>query len=110
MADFMRILEESGWMEDSPGQLVKGTWRIVFDTSSWMVLANPRTIDVAIPDEYHSKWTVNLIEHLLRSEDEFDRLRAALSAIRDDPSAGRSAQSVAAAALAYLPWRTAPNA
>lgn len=33
-------------------------------------LANPKTIDVAIPDEYRSRWTVDLIGHLFRSKDE----------------------------------------
>jgi hypothetical protein len=98
--EFAGVLVKNGWIEDSPGQFVKGTWRIIFDTSSWLVLANPRTIDVAVPDEYHSRWTVNLIQHLLWSEEELHRLRAALNAIGTDPPASQSVQSSAAAALA----------
>jgi len=99
VAEFTRVLEGSGWTQESLGHFGKGRWRIQFDTSSWMVLLNPRTMDVAVPDQYHVGWTVNLIEHLLRGEEEVQRLRAALAAIRDDPAAGGSAKSAASAAL-----------
>ena len=104
-----RILRERGWTVALGGfELWKGTWRLVYDTSSWLLLEtehNPRTSDVAVPDAYRAGWTMNLIEHLARMEDERYRLRAALAAIRDDPAGGPSALSAAAAlAECYHTW------
>ena len=110
---FERVLKLHGWtIAPPPGGLGKGDWRIFHDTSSWMILqtaSNPRTFDVAVPDADRIGWTVNLIEHLARIEDERARLRAALAAIRDDPGAGPSAHAAAAAALAecYHQWLVA---
>lgn len=106
---FELVLKRKGWRTISSGHLTKGDWRIIFNTGIWMVLqtaSNPRTFDVAVPDAYQSEWTVNLIEHLARIEDERTRLRAALAAIRDDPGAAPSAVSAASAALAkcYHTW------
>jgi hypothetical protein len=111
---FELVLKRKGWRTVASGHLTKGDWRIIFDTSTWMVLqtaSNPRTFDVAVPDPYRSGWTVNLIEHLARIEDERTRLRAALVAIRDDPGAGPSAVSAASAALAkcYHTWLGEPT-
>jgi hypothetical protein len=110
---FEQVLKLHGWtIAPPPGGLAKGDWRIFADTSSWMILqtaSNPRTFDVAVPDAYRIGWTVNLIEHLARIEDERARLRAALAAIRDDPGAGPSARAAANAALAecYHAWLVA---
>jgi hypothetical protein len=106
---FELVLRLHGWKIASPGHLTKGEWQILYDTSTWMILetaSNPRTSDVAVPDRYRTGWTVNLIEHLARIEDERARLRAALAAIHDDQAAGPSARSAASAALAdcYHKW------
>ena len=109
-----RLLEHRGWTVGRRGfDFLKGNWRVFFDTSSWMILEtehNPRTMDVAVPDDYRAGWTVNLIEHLASMEDERHRLRAALTVIRDDPASGPAAQSVAAAALTecYHGWLLDP--
>jgi hypothetical protein len=102
---FDEALEAKGWTAN----YTKGGWSIVFDTSSWMIVStesNPRVFDIHVPGEYESRWTVNLIEHLCRMEDERGRLRKALEAIRDMPGAGDAARSSAAEALrrCYHNW------
>ena len=69
-------------------------------------MSNPRVFDVHVPGEYESVWTVNLIEHLCRIEDERSRLREAIGHIRDNPNAGQEVRSIAEGSLAqcYHSW------
>jgi hypothetical protein len=106
---FADDLKASGWVEGGRGDYSKGSWSILYDTSSWLVVAtgdNPRTFDVHVPGEYESRWTVNLIEHLCRMEDERMRLRKALAEIRDMPGTGDPVRAAAARALerCYHAW------
>jgi hypothetical protein len=103
-------LRAKGWTVTSPtGPFKKGEWVIDFDTSHWMIVSsrsNPRVFDIPVPDEYHTAWTVNLIEHLCQMEDEGDRLRTALKSIRDSSGAGSEARAASAKALerCYHRW------
>jgi hypothetical protein len=103
-------LQAKGWTVHTPwGPFTKGEWELDFDTSHWMIVScrtNPRVFDVPVPDEYHSDWTVNLIEHLCRVEEERGRLRVAIRTIRDMPGVGAEASSIAAEALerCYHRW------
>jgi hypothetical protein len=103
-------LQAKGWMAHTPqGPFTKGDWELDFDTSHWMIVSsrtNPRVFDVPVPDEYHTAWAVNLIEHLCQMEDERGRLREALAAIRDMPGARAEARSAATDALGrcYHRW------
>jgi hypothetical protein len=73
--------------------------------------SNPRVFDVHVPGDYESTWTVNLIEHLCRMEDERQRLRHALQRIRDSESCGQVARSLAKDALekCYHTWLINPS-
>jgi hypothetical protein len=105
-----KLLKGKGWTEIAPmGEYAKGSWRILFDTSSWMIVSttsNPRVFDVHVPGDYESSWTVNLIEHLCNMEDERHRLRTAMKGICDNPKSGQEAHSTLAEALArcYHSW------
>jgi hypothetical protein len=107
---FADDLKVRGWAEcRQTANYTKGGLGILFDTSSWIIVStegNPRVFDGPVPGEYESRWTVNLIEHLCRMEDERARLRKALEAIRDTPGTGDLARSAAAEALGrcYHSW------
>jgi hypothetical protein len=77
---FQRTLREAGWAEAQPGvAYAKGTWRAVFDTSSWVEVgteANPRVFDVPVPEARLGAWCIKLIEHLCAADDEIRRLKA----------------------------------
>ncbi len=108
-ARFIRLLKKAGWTQIESWEYAKGNWRVLFDTSSWMIVStgsNPRTSDVHVPGGSEAGWTVNLIEHLCKIEDERYRLREAIAGIRDDPASGTEVQSSAAAALeqCYHTW------
>jgi hypothetical protein len=112
---FADELEQNGWtvMSDSWGY-EKGEWKLYYDTSSWMILetkTNPRVFDIHVPGEYESHWTVNLIEHLCRMEDERHRLREALERIREDESGDDVVRSIAKDALeqCYHRWLINPK-
>ncbi|WP_159981105.1 hypothetical protein [Roseobacter cerasinus] len=70
-----KSLIAAGWTEDRAQTLRKGNWIVVFDTSSWMILATdttPRVYDVPVPQSDSAnltQWTVGLIEHLLETHD-----------------------------------------
>ena len=109
MPTFVEGLQAKGWTAHTPrGPFTKGDWELDFDTSHWMIAssrANPRVFDIPLPDEYHAGWTVNLIEHLFRMEDELVRLRVALGAIRDVSGAGDPTRAAAEAlAGCYHRW------
>ncbi|HZZ81043.1 MAG TPA: hypothetical protein VFE62_21255 [Gemmataceae bacterium] len=103
-------LQAEGWTAHTPlGPFTKGAWELGFDTSHWMILStkdNPRVFDVPLPDQYHVGWTVNLVEHLCRVEDERVRLRMALGAIRDMSGVAEAGRAAATGALAecYHSW------
>jgi len=80
-------LKSAGWAEIVPDwEYRKGTWGAWRDTSSWWMIGtddNPRVYDVPERQVSDSQWTVGLIEHLCRMEDERSRLRAALARISE---------------------------
>jgi len=98
---FAEELKSKGWADNCPpADYSKGDWSVSFDASSWVIVStegNPRVFDVHVPAGYESRWTVNLIEHLCRMEDERRRLRKALETIRDMPGAAHAASAAAAA-------------
>ena len=105
----VRRLKARGWTEMAMWEYAKGDWRVLFDTSSWMIVStknNPIVFDVHVPGDYESAWTANLIEHLCRMEDERHRLRQVLVTIRDNASSGEEARSTAMGALqqCYHRW------
>jgi hypothetical protein len=106
---FAEALRAKGWTETTLWEYAKGDWQVGFDTSSWMIVStksNPRVFDVNVPGHLESGWTVNLIEHLCRMEDERHRLREVLKTIRDNPGSGEEARSTALGALqqCYHGW------
>jgi hypothetical protein len=107
---FADDLKAKGWTELSKDwEFTKGDWKIDFDTGHWMIVStrsNPRVFDVSAPQDYESRWTVSLIEHLCRMEDERVRLRTALAEIRDSPTSNEPARSMAGEALeqCYHSW------
>ncbi len=107
---FADDLNRKGWTEIAKMEAyAKGNWKIHFDTSSWMELEtknNPRVFDVHVPGDYESGWTVNLIEHLCKMEDERHRLREVLKSIRDNDVFDQAARSTAKEALeqCYHHW------
>ena len=107
---FVDDLKREGWTEIAErGEYTKGDWGIWFDTSSWMVVetkSNPRVFDVHVPGDYESGWTVNLIEHLCKMEDERYRLRKALERIQNSESSDQAARSMAKETLeeCYHTW------
>jgi hypothetical protein len=107
---FFEILRTNGWTElAAKWEYAKGDWKIDFDTGHWMIVStkhNPRLFDVPIPGELDAKWTVKLIEHLCRMDDERFRLREDLRRIRDKPTSGDQVRAAAAAALqqCYHSW------
>jgi len=112
---FADDLKKKGWTEITKmGEYKKENWHILFDTSSWMIVetkSNPSVFDVYVPEDYVSRWTVNLIEHLCEMEDERYRLREALERIRDNSSSDHAAVSIAKEALdqCYHTWLVDPD-
>jgi hypothetical protein len=76
---FIEVLKENGWSENgNKWCYIKGTWNLVFDTSSWIEVGtknNPRVFDVAVPEQRLEKWTLNLIEHLCKTDDEISSIK-----------------------------------
>lgn len=70
---FGEALKAAGWTEVIPdGEFRRGDQRLVFDTSSWIVVgttANPRIFDVPVPRLDRATWTINLIDHLFAAEE-----------------------------------------
>jgi len=76
---FVELLKQSGWSEHKPFEFRKSNWVIVFDTSSWLEIGTgetPRIFDVPVPDDDKAKWTLSLIEHLCKTDDELQNLKA----------------------------------
>jgi hypothetical protein len=73
---FTETLKEDGWNEEiSTVSFKKGTWVLTFDTSSWIEIGsqnNPRIFDVPVPDKDKENWTLNLIEHLCKTDDKLN--------------------------------------
>lgn len=67
------VLKGAGWSEVSQfNYYVKGNWQITFDTSTWMHVGttrNERVFDVPVPEAALERWTINLIDHLLTTDD-----------------------------------------
>lgn len=105
--DFLEQLVEKGWKEvKHDWEYRKGKWVVFRDTSSWFEVGtedNPRVFDVHSPKEFEIGWTINLIEHLCKMEDERIRLRQALTRIANGD---KSPRDVANAYLAkcYHTW------
>lgn len=76
---FQEKLIQAGWNELI--ELIhyrKGKWEIFFDTSSWIEIGTdntPRIFDVAFPEPKLEAWTINLIEHLCKTDDELVELK-----------------------------------
>ena len=70
---FVEHMRSHGWVTGkSQFELLKGDWKIVFDTSSWIEVSTKqaaRIFDVPVPDKYLVQWTENLIRHLCESSD-----------------------------------------
>ena len=70
---FIDKLKENGWSEtNTPYSFSKGTWKLDFDTSSWIEIGTmntQRVFDVAVPEERLFQWTINLIDHLCSTDD-----------------------------------------
>jgi len=74
---FVELLKKSGWSEHAVTYR-KGHWIVVFDTSSWLEVGtdqNPRIFDVPVPEDGKGEWTLNLIEHLCKTDNELQKLR-----------------------------------
>ena len=84
---FFDTLRAHGWMElAAEWEYAKGDWKIDFDTGHWMIVStrhNPRVFDIPVSGELDATWTVKLIEHLCRSDDERYELRQAAQRSRD---------------------------
>lgn len=82
----IQTLKEKGWTEvKEDWEYRKEKWVLLRDTSSWWQICTdsiPVVFDVHEPTEYESGWTVNLIEHLCKMEDERTRLRKCLEHIQ----------------------------
>lgn len=75
---FEDLLKESGWSEFKPACFRKNNWILVFDTSSWIEVGsdnNPRIFDVPVPVAGKEQWTLKLIEHLCRTDEELETMR-----------------------------------
>lgn len=72
-ATFLLALKNAGWREIQHAVCYrKGSWQIVFDTSSWMEIGTAKTarlFDVPVPEASLETWTVKLIEHLCETDD-----------------------------------------
>jgi hypothetical protein len=70
---FENYLQENGWRIAAPATYSKGSWRAVFDTSAWIEVGterNPRIFDVPVPERDMERWTLGLIEHLCRTDEQ----------------------------------------
>jgi len=76
---FVDNLKDSGWTEVINNlKYKKGDWAISYDTSSWIEVStinNQRVFDVPVPKAGKEQWTINLIEHLCKTDDEIYELR-----------------------------------
>jgi len=77
---FTKMLKENGWLEKQPNvYYVKGNWQIVFDTNSWIEIGTtktPRVFDVPTPTIGLEQWTLNLIEHLCKADDQIHQIKS----------------------------------
>jgi len=108
----VRRLKVRGWTETAMWEYAKGDWRVLFDTSSWMIVStknNPIVFDIHVPGDYESAWTANLIEHLCRMEDERQRLRDALARIRDATDQETRPMAMEALEECYHAWLLNPK-
>jgi len=71
-SNFYEALKASGWEEiQRQVEYRKGSYFIIFDTGSWMELyasTDRRVFDVAVPETRLFR-TLNLLEHLARTDD-----------------------------------------
>jgi len=108
--EFIDELKKAGWKDIFRAvEFQKGEWKILFDTSSRMIVenkSNPRVFDVHVPNKYESRWTVDLVEHLCRMEDERCRLRTALDQISNSSASAIVRKEIAEKALkeCYHTW------
>lgn len=84
---FLQSLLENEWLElQEDWEYSKGKWLLLRDTSSWWIVAtldNPRVFDFEEPNSNTIGWTIRLIEHLCKMEDERIRLRTSLEKIKN---------------------------
>lgn len=78
---FLKRLKENNWTEvvfDT--EYRKGSWFIVRDTGSWWMVGtenNSRVFDVPEPSDYTATWTINLIEHLCKMDEQVSKVTQA---------------------------------
>lgn len=109
MVSFTDLLKSSGWSEIQESvRYRKNSWEIFYDTSSWIEVGtanNPRIFDVPHPEPRLQQWSVLLIEHLCKMEDERFRLREALALIlKADPQIPTVAVAQDALQSCYHRW------
>lgn len=76
--NFMLYLKSVGWSEDEPNTFKKDNWILCFDTSSWIEVGTertPRIFDVPVPERGKAEWTMNLITHLCKTDDELQKYK-----------------------------------
>ena len=70
---FIEHMKKQGWIEGHTRyELLKGTWVVVFDTSSWIEVGagkSARVFDVPVPEKHLFGWTEKLIAHLCETHD-----------------------------------------
>ncbi len=75
---FIITLKENGWEEVQESvSYSKNNWVLNFDTSSWIEVGtknNSHIFDVPFPEQAKEIWTLNLIEHLCKTDDELFKL------------------------------------
>ncbi len=77
---FVELLIESEWREHEPFTFRKANWLIVFGTSAWLEVGTdktPRLFDVPVPHDGGEQWTLSLINHLCKTDDELQRITQA---------------------------------
>ena len=75
---FIDYLKNDGWSECKPHTYRKANWIVCFDTSSWLEVGTeqtPRIFDIPLPQNGKEQWTLNLIAHLCKTDDELQKLK-----------------------------------
>ncbi len=81
--EFASALIADGWQRASAVHFTKGSWVILCDTSTWIEIgttSEERVFDIPVPQRDKIQWTLNLIDHLLRTHDALRPLKG-----RDQP-------------------------
>ena len=95
LTQFTEALVKAGWKQTGGffSDLIKGEWRIWFDTTSWCNIDTkhyPSINEIHVPNKYELAWTIQLIEHLCNLEDERFHLMQTLNYIAKAPTASEN--------------------